>query len=278
MPLSDYDYENRLSACANDAYNAPTRAKVEYLRELLLDKRAKKLLAKWDATADVIRELCDPVKGELIIRIGEAEATRKPEPKQALKRWVSSSRELKAALAGMPYFRDRYRHVTRSIQVKPLEPGFEQLVTVSARAFTKRLGRRTRVQELSGIFEQEFFYLAIDGEPEKVRDAALARALRDVIDEPVDGIDEDDLAALRTLAALVALGRWLGDQTAKRTTLSDDLESPNKQAKVPRIPALRSKAARTSALAALCETPASRKLFETLLTRRTGSLLAALSR
>lgn len=278
MPISDYDYENRLSSCAHDAYNSPTREKVEYVRYLMRDRRAKKLLKKWSVEmARLLGELCDPVEGELIIRIGEAEATRKPEPKQALKKWVSGSKELKAALERMPYFRDRYRYVTKAIKVKPLAPGFEKLQGAATRAFDKRMGRR-RAAWIGGVFEQEFFYLAFDGEHEKVRDAALARALRDAIDEPVDGIDEDDLDALRTMAALVVLGRWLREQTAKLKSLSDDLESPKKPVKVPRIAGLRSSTARSAALAALCGTPASRRLFERLLTRDKGSLLTALSR
>ncbi|NVB79750.1 MAG: hypothetical protein HOV81_15245 [Kofleriaceae bacterium] len=278
MPLSDYDYENRLSACAHDAYNSPTREKVEYVRYLMGDRRAKKLLKKWSVEMGaLLGELCDPVKGELIIRIGEAEATRKPEPKQALKKWVSGSKELKAALERMPYFRDRYRYVTRTSKVKPLAPGFEKLQAAAARAFTKRLGRR-RAQWIGGVFEQEFFYLAIDGEAEKVRDASLARALRDAVEEPIDGIDDDVLEALRRSAALVALGLWLREQKAKLTTLSDDLESPKRQVKVPKIAALRSTAARSAALDALCAAPDSRRLFERLLTRGKGPLLAALSR
>lgn len=278
MPISDYDYENRLSACASQAYNSPTRGRVENVRELMRDPRAKKLMKKWgEYSAGQIRELCDPVLGELIIRIGEAEATRKPEPKQALKRWVSGSKELKAALDRMPYFRDRYRWVTKAVKAKPLDPGFERLQAASARAFTKRLGKR-RATWIGGVFEQESFYLAIDDEPEKVRDAALARALRDVVDEPVDGVDEDDLDALRSLAALVALGLWLREQSAATVTLSDDLESPKKQVKVPRLSGLRSSANRVAALGALCGAPASRKLFEALLTSRKGPLLAALAR
>jgi len=59
--------------------------------------------------------------------------------------------------------------------------------------------------------------------------------------------------------------------------LSDDLESPKKQVKTPRIAALRSPAKRSAALAALCGSPASRKLFEELLTKRKGPLLTACS-
>jgi hypothetical protein len=74
------------------------------------------------------------------------------------------------------------------------------------------------------------------------------------------------------------LGLWLRDQTAKVTTLSDDLESPKKPVKVPKLAGLRSAAARSAALAALCGTPASRRMFERLLTRAKGPLLAALPR